>query len=99
MEGLLSTGPTPSSYIAAGRKLTAGNKTLFTFRKVTKEQVEKQIQMVEDTKSFGHNGISYGFLKNMSKWIVEELTEIMNLSLDTKCYPDSLKVARVKPLL
>ena len=62
-----SLGEARGNYLAAGRKLTAGNKALFTFRKVTKEQVEKQIQMIDNKKSFGYNGISYGFLKNMSK--------------------------------
>ena len=93
-----SLGEASGDYLAAGRKLTSGNKAVFAFRKVTREQVEKQIQMVDNEESFGHDGISYGFLKKMSKWIGEELTQIMNLSLETKCYPDSWKVARVKPL-
>ena len=78
--------------------MTANNKAVFVFSKVTKDQVEKQIKKVDNKESFGHDKISYGFLKKMSKWIVGELTEIMNLSLETKCYPESWKVARVKPL-
>ena len=93
-----SLGEASGNYLAAGRKLTAGNKAVFSFRKVTREQVKKQIQKVDNKESFGHDSISYGFLKKMSKWIVGELTEIMNLSLETKYYPESWKIARVKPL-
>ena len=93
-----SLGEASGNYLAAGRKLTAGNKAVFSFRKITKKDVEKQIQAVDNKESFGHDGISYGFLKKMSKWISEELTDIMNLSLETKHYPESWKVARVKPL-
>ena len=53
---------------------------------------------MDNKESFGDNKISYRFIKKMSKWIVEELTEIMNLSLESKCYPERWKVVRVKPL-
>ena len=93
-----SLGEASGNYLAAGRKLTSGNKAVFGFSKGTKEQVQKQIQKVDNKESFGNDRISYGFLKKMSKWIAKELTEIMNLSLEVKCYPECWKVARVKPL-
>ena len=34
----------------------------------------------------------------MSRWISGEMTEIMNLSIEVKRYPNQWKVARVKPL-
>ena len=34
----------------------------------------------------------------MSKWVVKEITEMINLSLDGKIYPRSWKIARVKPI-
>ena len=83
-----SLGEAKGDYLAAGRKLTAGNKAVFAFRNITKKRVENQIQSVDNTESFGDDKISYGYIKKMSKWIVDELTEIMNLSLETKCYPE-----------
>ena len=91
-------GPAVGDYLEAGRKLTKGNKGVFTFKKITKLEVEKQIRKVENKESFGHDTISYGFLKKMSRWISGEMTEIMNLSIEVKRYPNQWKVARVKPL-
>ena len=34
----------------------------------------------------------------MSRWMSQDLTEIMNLSLKIKTYPSSWRIARVKPL-
>ena len=42
--------------MAAGRKLTAGNKA-FTWKKVTKKQVEKKISEVDNKESFGEDQI------------------------------------------
>ena len=91
-------GPAVGDYLEAGRKLTEGNKGVFTFKKITKLEVEKQIGKVDNKESFGHDTISYGFLKKMSRWISGEMTEIMNLSIEVKRYPNLWKVARVKPL-
>ena len=91
-------GEARGDYLAAGRRLTEGNKAVFSFRKITKIEVERKIEEVDNKESFGEDGISYGFLKKMAKWISPELTEIMNLSLEAKSYPASWRIARVKPL-
>ena len=39
---------------------------------------------VENKESFGHDKISYGFIKKMCRWISGELTEIINLSLEVR---------------
>ena len=62
-----SLGEPSGDYLAAGRRMTSGNKAVFTFSKVTKEQVEKQIQKVDNKESFGHDGISYGFQENEAR--------------------------------
>ena len=91
-------GEARGDFLAAGRKLTAGNKAVFTWKKITKKDVEKKITEVDNKESFGEDQISYGFLKKMSRWISQELTEIINLSLETKVYPARWRIARVKPL-
>ena len=80
------------------RTMTEGNKGIFNFRKVTAHEVKQQIQSVDNKESFGHDKILYGFLKKMSRWIVPEITEIINCSLELRKYPKSWKIARVKPL-
>ena len=71
---------------------------VFSFKKVTKLEVEKNIIEVDNKESFGNDGILYGFIKKMMKWISQELTDIINLSLETRSYPANWKIARVKPL-
>ena len=91
-------GEATGDYLAESRRMTKGNKGVFKFRKVTVAEVDKQIQDVDDKESVGHDKISYSFLKKMRKWIVKEITEIVNLSLEVKRYPRLWKIARVKPL-
>ena len=98
MEVQLALGEAKGDYLKSGRKLTEGNKSIFTFKKVTKHEVEKKIKEVDNKESFGDDGISYGFLKKMVHWIGAELTEIINLSLETRTYPERWKIARVKPM-
>ena len=93
-----SLGPATDDYMEAGRKMTKGNRAVFSFSRITREEVVKQITAVENKESFWNDEISYGYLKKMSKWISKEMTAIMNLSLEVKSYPSSWKIARVKPL-
>ena len=60
--------------------------------------MEDQIKKVDNKESFGHDTILYGLLKKMSRGIVGEITEIINLSLEVRRYPGRWKIARVKPL-
>ena len=90
-------GPAKGNYLEMSRKMTQGNRGIFRFKKVLKSEVKQQIAKVDNKESFGHDLISYGFLKKISKWIVDEVTEIINLSLEVKRYPKGWKIARVKP--
>ena len=91
-------GEANGDYLGEGRRLTCGNKAVFKFKKVTKQEVEAQIKKVKNKESFGHDKISYSFLKKMAPWISKEMKEIMNLSLEIGKYPGRWKIARVKPL-
>ena len=91
-------GEASGDCLAASRRMSKGNKAIFNFRKVSVKEVEKQITKVDNKESFGHDKISYGFLKKMKRWIVVEIMEIINLSLEVKRYPSRWKIARVKPL-
>ena len=77
-----SLGPAKHDYLEAGRKLTKGNRAVFNFKRITREEVVKQITAVENKESFGNDEILYGYLKKMNKWMSKELASIMNLSID-----------------
>ena len=91
-------GEANGDYLAASRRLTSGNRGVFTWKKITKKEVEEKIADVDNKESFGDDGISYAFLKRMSRWISQEMMEIMNLSLEIRTYPASWRIARLKPL-
>ena len=91
-------GEATEDYLHESRRMTKSNRAVFNFRKVTVKVVKQKIKDVDNKESFGHDKVSYGFLKKMSKWVASEITEIINLSLDVKVYPQSWKIARVKPL-
>ena len=57
--------------------------------------------MIADLKSkssFGHDGVSSILLKKLSPEIYKVLTCIINQSLITGIFPDSLKVAKISPI-
>ena len=91
-------GKAQGDYLAACRRMTSGNKAMFSFKKVSKKEVEARIKKIDNKESFGHNKISYGFLKKMAPWVTGEIMEIINLSLDVGKYPSRWKTARVKPM-
>ena len=75
-------GEEREDYLQESRKITKTKPAIFYFKKVTVKEVKQRIRDVDDKESFGHGKISYGFMKKMSKWVVKEITEIINLSLD-----------------
>ena len=60
-------GPAKGNYLEMSRKMTQGNRGIFRFKKVLKSEVKQQIAKVDNKESFGHDLISYGFLKKISK--------------------------------
>ena len=72
-------GRAQGNFLNMSRRMTKDNKGKFNFRKVTSSEVKEQIKSVDNKESFGHDQISYGFLKKMSTWIVPEITRIIIL--------------------
>jgi hypothetical protein len=65
---------------------------------VSEEEVGDQISCLNCSKSYGPDSISPRFLKNGGDKIVTTLTYIFNLSLATKTFPESWKLANVIPV-
>ena len=70
----------------------------FTFETVTTEIVSKEIKNLKAKSSAGHDGLSTILLKLISENIVHVLTNIINQSLCTGIFPDSLKIGKVNPV-
>ena len=77
------------------------NKTIttnFDFKLYEIEDTEKLIKSLKSKDSFGYDGISMKLIKSISQGILLPLTFILNQSLLTGIFPDSLKIAKVIPL-
>ena len=56
-------GMAKGDYLSESRRMTRSNRAIFEFRKVTEKEVRDKIIAVDNKESFGHDKISYGFLK------------------------------------
>ena len=65
---------------------------------VTPVQVYDILKKLLNSKATGIHGIRNKILKACSDIISPHLSQIFNMSLMTKCYPDSLKFAKVAPV-
>ena len=74
------------------------SKPKFTFRLVTPVQVYDILKKLLNSKATGIHEIPNKILKAYSDIMSPHLSQIFNLSLTTKCYPDSLKFAKVAPV-
>ena len=70
----------------------------FAFKQVNKTKVEEIINKLESKSSLDINGYSTILIKKVSSVILTPLTHIINLSLSTGIFPDSLKISRVCPI-
>ena len=74
------------------------SKPKFTFKLVTPIQVYDILKKLLNNKANGIHEIPNKILKACSDIISPHLSQIFNISLTTKCYPDSLKFAKVAPV-
>ena len=70
----------------------------FNFSLVDQDFVEKRIRKINVKKATGIDGISPKLLHFAKPAIVKPITDIVNLSLSSSTFPDSLKVAQVAPI-
>ena len=70
----------------------------FTFELITEETTMEILNNLKPKPSCGYDGISTNLLKTCKLEICKSLTLIINQTLSTGIFPDSLKVAKVIPL-
>ena len=70
----------------------------FTFELITEETTMKILNNLKPKPSCGYDGISTKLLKTCKFEICKSVTLIINQTLSTGIFPDSLKVAKVIPL-
>ena len=73
-------------------------ESIFSFNTVENGYVLKLIQRLKSKPSFGHDGLSSIMLKEIANYISPILTCIINQSLCTGIFPESLKIAKIIPI-
>ena len=70
----------------------------FDFQFVTRQQVEDVIKKLKNKTSCSSDGVSSKLLKHLKEVVSEPITFLINQTFRSGCFPDVLKLARVKSL-
>ena len=68
------------------------------FRKVSKQQVERELKSIKRNKATGLDDLPPGLLKDSAEVISAPLTHLINISLMTSTFPADWKEAKVIPI-
>ena len=90
-DNLPSSGINPMSYVTPSSQK-------FNFSNFTSAEVKNEISKIKDGKSAGLDKISNKLLIAAGETIVNSLTYIFNLPINTGIFPDNLKLAKVTPI-
>ena len=61
-------------------------------------QIEKLINKIKSNVTVGHDDLSAKLIKTATSVIFEDFANLVNLSYETKIFPDQLKIAILKPV-
>ena len=89
--------PTSNPLLVGDYEINKQKKT-FHFMTIEVHQIRDAFAKVKVAKSFGTDYISSYFLKLALPFIEDSLAFLFNTSIETSCFPDSWKVARVTPV-
>lgn len=73
-------------------------KGIFHFQPETTEKIEQLINRIKPKVATGIDELPARLIKEATPVIVEDLKDMVNLSYETKTFPDQLKVATVKAI-
>ena len=89
--------PVPNPLLAGDYGIKK-HKAMFHFRTIDVQEIRDAFAMVKTANSFGTDSISGYFLKLVLPFIENSLAFLFNTSIETSCFSDSWKVARVTPI-
>jgi hypothetical protein len=70
----------------------------FDFQNITAERVEKIINTINIEKATGAGNIPAEVVRQCKVTVAQQLSSLINLSMNTCVFPASLKVAQVTPI-
>ena len=77
---------------------TSRTWSFFKVQHISSEFVMNQLKLFKRNKSTGADNLPSGLLKDCRQYIAQPLCHIFNLSIETSCFPDLWKIARIVPI-
>ena len=74
-------------------------KEKLIFAKIQSDKVFKILKDFDETKASGINDLSGIFLKDGAKLLTTPITQLWNLSISSRTFPDACKIAKLKSVL
>lgn len=65
---------------------------------VTEKEVSSIIGKMPNKLSYGHDEIPPALIKVCCEELTPLITSLINQSFDEECFPDQLKIAKIKPI-
>ena len=92
------SSPTVSNTLLEFCASKLNSRDSFCIPNISVYEVGKLLSQMKNTKSLGHDSINSVFLKMSLPYIVEPITYVLNLCIQSNHFPASWKVAKVIPL-
>ena len=96
--GLKQASSIPHNNMLFSDYLLNPSDLAFSFTRVTRDEITQIINSFKPKSSTGEDNISLKLFKMIGPKLSESLTLVINQSLATGVFPDSLKIAKVIPL-
>ena len=78
--------------------VTSQTRSFFKVQHISSEFVMNQVKLFKRNKSTGVDNLPPGLPKDCRQYIAQPLCHIFNLSIETSCFPDLWKIARIVPI-
>ncbi|XP_071127695.1 uncharacterized protein [Mytilus edulis] len=88
----------PSIEAISNKYSNGSTSNKLIFQPINEEFVSKRIGKINVKKATGIDGISPKILHAAKPVVIKPITQLVNLSLSTSIFPDSLKIAQVAPV-
>ena len=78
--------------------MKCNSKERLLFAKIESSNVFKILKNFDESKALGIDDLSGIFLKDSASLLATPITQLCNLSISSGRFPDTLKIAKLKPL-
>ena len=97
-QNLANKIPVTNDHYSQYLKDHINQKESFFFAPITSNEIENEILALPTNKSYGLYSCPVSLLKASRHLISEHLVRIINMSVQTGCYPSKLKLSKIVPV-